>query len=163
MDSENREPVEIPDDVLTDIYRHAREEFPNECCGWLVGQKAGSRILRARRATNAYTQESLPLAGQRTKERAYVIAGSDLMELNNTLDDAEPPRVIYHSHPVGKAYFSETDQSVARSPWGDGPAYPVQQLVIGIDEERVVEARLFGWDEESEMYVEIAFIEGKEI
>ena len=54
-----------------------------------------------------------------------------------------PAKVIFHSHPNGRAYFSPTDREVATSPWGDGPAYPVQQLVVGITETRVEEAAPF--------------------
>ena len=68
--------------------------------------------------------------------------------------------MIYHSHPNGQAYFSPTDRQVAASPWGDGPAYPVQQLVVGIDENRVVEAALFTWSDSHGGFVEIARYEG---
>ena len=49
---------------------------------------------------------------------------------------------------------------MATSPWGDGPAYPVQQLVVGIDGERVVAAALFDWDDNAGGFVEIARFEG---
>ena len=68
--------------------------------------------------------------------------------------------VIYHSHPNGQAYFSPTDRQVAASPWGDGPAYPVQQLVVGIDEHRVVEAALFAWSDDEDGFVELLRYEG---
>ena len=155
--------MNIPDEVLNDIYRHARDEFPNECCGWLVGPRDAREVSRARPATNAYKPELLPTGDTRTAERAYVMEEHDIFELYQTLDGDEPPKVIYHSHPTGKAYFSETDQMVARSPWGDGPAYPVMQLVIGLDGERVVESRLFAWSDADGKYVEVATLPGKEI
>ena len=34
-------PLAIPDDVLADIYAHARATFPAECCGWLAGPRDG--------------------------------------------------------------------------------------------------------------------------
>ena len=112
---------------------------------------------------NAYQPSAHPTAPDRTAETAYVIDGADLIELNRTMDDPEPPLVIYHSHPNGRAYFSETDRRVATDPWGDGPVYPVRQLVIGIDAERVVEARLFGWDDAEKGFTEIASFDGSEI
>ncbi|MBT5253111.1 MAG: hypothetical protein HOL69_05565, partial [Chloroflexi bacterium] len=51
----------------------------------------------------------------------------------------------------------------ASDPWGDGPAYPVHQIVIGIDSDRVVEARQFAWNEQTEDFVEIAEYEGLDI
>jgi proteasome lid subunit RPN8/RPN11 len=73
--------------------------------------------------------------------------------------------VIYHSHPNGRAYLSETDRAVATSPpeWGGGPAYPVQQLVMGIDGGRVVDSALFAWSDEDDGYVEIARYKGAEV
>ena len=155
--------MNIPDDILAEIYTHAREEFPNECCGWLTGPRGSGGVTRVRRAVNAYQPTSHPTAPDRTAETAYVIDGDDLLELNRDLDGPEPPRVIYHSHPNGRAYFSPTDQRIAADPWGDGPAYPVQHLVVGINAGRVVESRLHRWDDGRKEYVEVASFDGAEI
>jgi proteasome lid subunit RPN8/RPN11 len=146
----------IPADVLAEVYAHARAAFPAECCGWLAGPRAAAAVTRARPCTNAYDPAAHPTADDRTAETAYVISGDDLITLSRELDGAEPPRVIYHSHPNGRAYFSETDRRVATDPWGDGPMLPVQQLVVGIDAERVVEAAMFAWDDGAGGFVEIA-------
>ena len=152
----------IPPVLLEDVYRHARETFTDECCGWLSGPRDGDAVTRVRRAHNAYAPEAHPTADDRSAETAYVIEGRELLELDRDLEEsAEPPRVIYHSHPNGRAYFSDTDRRVALDPWGSGPLYPVQQLVVGIDAERVVEAKLFAWD--GEAFVEIAALAGAEI
>ena len=92
-----------------------------------------------------------------------MITGDDLLTLNRSFDTDLPAQVIYHSHPNGRAYFSPTDQKMATSPWGDGPAYPVQQLVVGVDQHRVVEAALFAWSDEDRGFVEIARYEGAAI
>ena len=156
-------PVEISRELLTEIYRHAREDFPAECCGWLVAKKGSPSVTRVRRCHNAVTPGEHPAAPDRNAETAYVIAGVELFELSRALDGDEPPRVIYHSHPNGRAYFSATDRRVATDPWGSGPMYPVAQLVIGIDEQRVVEAKLFAWDDATSGFVEVAEFAGMEI
>src|SRR5262245_34109905 len=120
------------------VFAEARAAFPHECCGWITDE--GVRPCR-----NAQSAGEHPTQAARGAESAYVIAGQDLIEFNRAFDGPAPPRVIYHSHPNGRAYFSSTDRDVARSPWGDGPAYPVQQLVVGLDEHRVVESALFEW------------------
>ncbi|MCH8313933.1 MAG: hypothetical protein IID17_13215 [Nitrospinae bacterium] len=66
-------------------------------------------------------------------------------------------------HNDGLFALSETDRQVATSPWGDEPAYPVQQVVIGINEQRVVETAHFAWSEEEKGFVEIARYAGAEI
>tara|TARA_A100001037_G_scaffold301728_1_gene331866 strand:+ start:6639 stop:7124 length:486 start_codon:yes stop_codon:yes gene_type:complete len=148
--------IQITDDLLHDLYRHAREVFPLECCGWLEGSWDQNVARSSRQCENKQNEGNHPTAAARTAETAYVIEGPDLLEFNNKLDSKSPPVVIYHSHPNGKAYLSETDRQVATSPWGDGPSYPVQQLVIGIDAESVVEAALFAWSTTQEEFVEVA-------
>ena len=160
------EPVEIPDNILAEVYRHAREEFPNECCGWLTGPKDAATVVGVRRAANAYNRSSHPTAPDRSAETAYVIDGQDLLELNRSFDDSDSstyPLVIYHSHPNGRAYFSPTDRKVATSPWSDGPVYPAQQLVVGIDADRIVVARLYDWNDQKKDFVEVAVYEGSDV
>ena len=156
-------PLNVPGEVLLAVYREARAAFPAECCGWLTGPAGGDGVDMIRPAVNAQDGGAHPTVSERTAERAYVLNSGDLLALNASLDSDTPARIIYHSHPNGQAYFSDTDRTVAASPWGDGPAYPVQQLVVGIDAERVVESALFGWDEDAGGFVELARYEGAEI
>ncbi len=133
---------------LADVVAHALETFPAECCGWLTADTV-------RRCANA---QATPGAGGiegRGAETAYVIGGADLLALNRAFDGATPPTAIYHSHPNGRAYFSATDRGVAMSPWGDGPAYPAQQLVVGVLEGRAVEWALFAWADGAGDFVEV--------
>lgn len=138
-------PVRPPPDVLDVVYAEARRAFPAECCGFLVGPRGTEGVTRARPCANAQEAGRHPTAAARGAETAYVIAGDDLLALARSLDGPEPAKVIYHSHPNGRAYFSATDQAVATDPWGEGPMYPVRQMVVGLDAERVVEAAMFEW------------------
>lgn len=154
--------VAIPRALLEEVYREARRAYPAECCGWLSGAKDGAAAeLRACRNQQADGQH--PTAPERGAETAYVIAGDDLLELARSIDGPRPPLVIYHSHPNGRAYLSATDVTVASSPWGDGPAYPVQQLVVGIDAGSIREAALFAWSDAQGGFVEVARFEGASI
>ncbi len=157
------EPLEIPAEIMDAVFRQAREAFPAECCGWLSGPSEGTAVNEIRPVINDQASGNHPTVAERTAESAYVFSTADLLELNNSLDTDTPARIIYHSHPNGRAYLSDTDRTVATSPWGDGPAYPVQQLVVGIDGERVAEAALFDWDDDAGGFVEIARFEGAAI
>ena len=119
-------PLEIPPAILEAVYRESRNAFPFECCGWLAGDKDGSSVSVVRQYINAQDAGTHPMAPERGAETAYVFTSAELRDLNRSLDTAAPARIIYHSHPNGQAYLSETDRGVAISPWGDGPAYPVQ-------------------------------------
>lgn len=157
------EPLEIPAEIMLAVFRQARGSFPAECCGWLNGPADGTSVTGIRPVANDQESGNHPTVAERTAESAYVFSTADLLELNNSLDTETPARIIYHSHPNGRAYLSDTDRTVATSPWGDGPAYPVQQLVVGIDGERVVEAALFDWDDGAGDFAEIARFEGADI
>ena len=156
-------PVAIPPPLLAEVYREARRAFPSECCGWLAGRRAEPAVSELRACTNQQVDGQHPTAPARGAETAYVIAGDDLLALVRSLDGARPARVIYHSHPNGRAYLSAVDREVATSPWGDGPTYPVQQLVVGIDQVTVREAALFGWSDQRGEFVELARFAGMEV
>ena len=156
-------PVAIDRGLLERVYQEARKSYPAECCGWIAGPRGEARATHLRTCTNAQAGGEHPTQANRGLDTAYVIAGADLLALNRELDGDEPAKLIYHSHYNGRAYFSETDHEVATSPWGDGPLYPVQQLVIGISPERVEEAALFAWSDQHGGFVEIARFEGAEI
>ena len=156
-------PLEIPRLILEEVFQEARKSFPAECCGWLAGPQNGSAVTGVRRCVNAQASGTHPKTPERGAENAYVFTAKDVIALNDSLDTAEPALIIYHSHPNGQAYLSETDRGVAASPWGDGPAYPVQQLVVGIDSRRVVEAALFAWSDQENGFAEIARYPGAEV
>jgi proteasome lid subunit RPN8/RPN11 len=148
-------PIDVPRGLLVQTFEQARRAFPAECCGWLTGASDG-RVDAMRPCVNQQDAGDHPTAADRSAETAYVIAGDDLIAFSKAFDGAAPPRIIYHSHPHGRAYLSDTDREVATSPWGDGPAYPVQQLVVGLDAERVVEAALFAWSDDDGGFIEVA-------
>jgi proteasome lid subunit RPN8/RPN11 len=156
-------PLNIPSRLLEEVYREARLTFPAECCGWLAGPVDRAEVSIVRQCVNAQDSGTHPTTPDRGAETAYVITGEDLLELNRSFDTDSPAQIIYHSHPNGRAYLSPTDREVATSPWGDGPAYPVQQLVVGVDPHRVVEAALYAWSDEDEGFVEIARYAGAAI
>ena len=159
------EPLMIPSEILEAVYREARAAFPAECCGWLTGPALGDVVDAIRPATNAQESDALIPVPDRTSERAYSLNFADARALDDSFSSETPARVIYHSHPNGRAYFSETDREVATQPpgWGEGPVFPVQQLVVGIDAERVVEAALFDWSEEAAGFVEMARFDGADV
>ena len=159
-------PLEVPRDILEAIYRQARREYPDECCGWLSGDKHGDAVTTVRACVNMQAQGNHPIAPGRTPEKAYVFGPDDLKGLDESFHTDTPARIIYHSHPNGRrAYFSEIDKKAAKSPFRipgepEQPAYPVQQLVIGIDAHRVIDAALYDWSDDDGDFIEIARFEG---
>ena len=71
-----------------------------------------------RSCENAQDSGTHPTQAARGAETAYVITGSDLLSLNQSLDSDAPAKVIFHSHPNGRAYFSPTDREGCHQPLG---------------------------------------------
>ena len=132
----------ISDELLAQVYAHARADFPAECCGYVTA----TRVVRCR---NAQADGEHPIAPDRGADTGFVIAGAELFAFARAFDTADPPLVVYHSHTNGRAYFSRVDQAMAA-----GPAYPVEHLVVGITAEGLTEAAQFAWS--GAAYVEVA-------
>ena len=91
--------VTIADDALMHIEQHAREAYPDECCGALIA-RAG-RIVRAVRLPNTTA------GGARRRFRIgpsdYRLAEQEAREIDGTLAG------FYHSHPDNPARPSQHD------------------------------------------------------
>lgn len=142
--------VAIPADVLAAIYAHALACFPDECCGYLTGASPAS-VDAAVPCTNAQAAGDHPLVPERGADGGFVIAGAELLAFARGFDGPTPPRILYHSHPNGRAYFSAVDRALAA-----GPAYPVQHVVIGVAAGAVTEVAQFAWSADAGDHVEIA-------
>lgn len=142
----------ISPEHLQAIYRQARAEFPRECCGYLVGEGSDAELVPC---TNRQDQLHAldPDAFPRTAENGYNIGGKELLQLTRSLDGERPARIVYHSHPRVGAYFSEEDTRAAIA-----ADWPVDYLVIDVQEHEVVEAVLFR--RQGERYERIARFEG---
>jgi len=141
--------IAIPPDVLAAVYAHARATFPDECCGYLVGPRDAAAVDQAIACRNAQPDGLHPTAPERGADSGFVIAGAELFAFARSLDGPRPARVVYHSHPGGRAYFSAVDRDVART-----AGYPVQHLVIGVTADAVTEAAQYA--EEAGDFVEVA-------
>jgi len=137
--------VRIPDDLCEAIYAHAQAAFPAECCGYLVGVAGGETVDEAVACANVHG------AGD---DRAFAIDGAELLAFARTFRSSRPARIVYHSHPNGRAYFSATDRAIAATP--DGPTYDVQHLVVGVSAAGATEAAQFEWSVEARDFVEVA-------
>ncbi|HFE44495.1 MAG TPA: sulfurylase [Nannocystis exedens] len=150
-------PLAIPSAALHDLYRHARAEFPNECCGYLMGE---GDSLTVRRCTNRQDQLHAldPKTHPRTAANGYNIGGRELLDLVRSFEGENPVTVIYHSHPRVGAYFSEEDARAAIE-----AGMPVDYLIIDAQESTIVEAKLFRRDPATQGYICIGRYEGAPI
>ena len=93
--------MKITDAQLKQIYAHAQETYPYECCGFLLGTFADGGLVReVRSATN------------QNKERTdrFIIAPEEFAQTQAAADEAELDIIgIYHSHPDWPPIPSQTD------------------------------------------------------
>jgi len=81
---------------------HAREAYPNECCGAMLGAIDADKTVRAAmRLENAF-------AGAQAAR--YELRPEDLLAADKAARERSMDLIgIYHSHPDCDAYFSKTD------------------------------------------------------
>jgi proteasome lid subunit RPN8/RPN11 len=144
-------PIEIPASVRSQMYAHALALFPAECCGYLIGPRDGTAVDAIVTCRNAQADGDNPLVPDRPPETGFVIAGAELLAFAHAFDSEQPPRIVYHSHGNGLAYLSDVDRKLA-----DGPAYPVQHVVIGVAGGEVTEVAQYAWSDAANDHVEIA-------
>lgn len=155
----DKEPLPVFSQALLDqLYRHAEETYPEECCGMLLGSKLASGLGAVRKCKNVYDiyHQEDPEQFPRTSKTAYLIDPAELLQIQKELRVQEKEiKVIYHSHVDVGAYFSEEDKRVATF---DGePVFPgVAYLVISCARGHSEGAALFMWDEKRRDFVKSA-------
>jgi proteasome lid subunit RPN8/RPN11 len=94
--------VRISRAAWDELVAHARDEAPNECCGYLSGRDGA--VEQVFRATN-----------ERASPYGYELDHKSLFAVNE-LDDEGFEVGIYHSHPRSAAEPSQTDINLANYP-----------------------------------------------
>jgi len=82
---------------------HARQTYPNECCGAMLGTiQNGQKLVRV-----AMPLENAFAGAQATR---YELRPEDLLAADKAARERQMDLIgIYHSHPDCDAYFSKTD------------------------------------------------------
>lgn len=138
----------IPKKFLQEIFRYAENDYPNECCGMILGFSGCAEFSRVKAFKNVqdeyHAQE--PKIFPRTSRQAYFMDPKELLALQKELRaSGEEIRVIYHSHIDVPAYFSEEDKRLALG--GGAPLYPeVDYLIVSVTQKKASEACLYAWD-----------------
>ena len=98
--------LQISQAIVNAILEQSRVEYPDECCGVILG-KIGSDI----------PERLKPMINTAHSPTFYEFDSKDLLALYRELDDNdEEIVVIYHSHTETQAYPSRTDISYASEP-----------------------------------------------
>jgi [CysO sulfur-carrier protein]-S-L-cysteine hydrolase len=98
--------LEISGEIAQEILAQSRAEYPDECCGVILGPAGSGKALRHKPMVNAAHSPTF-----------YEFDPKDLLALYREVDDQdEEIVVIYHSHTETEAYPSRTDITYAAEP-----------------------------------------------
>ena len=146
----------IPDSYLRAIFEQAEREYPNECCGIILGRTETldklTRLKPCRNVQDEYHKKD-PENFPRTAAHAYFIEPKELLLIQKeTRHYGECMRVIYHSHVDAAAYFSAEDERMAVS--SGEPVYPgVDYLVVSVMAGKTEDSRLYSWDSAKRKFI----------
>ena len=98
--------LEISQAIVDAILEQSRAEYPDECCGAVLGPAGSGKALRLK-----------PMVNSAHSPTFYEFDPKDLLALYREVDDSdEEIVVIYHSHTETEAYPSRTDIAYAGEP-----------------------------------------------
>jgi len=95
--------IRIESAPWAEMVAHARETYPNECCGAMLGSTDGEQkgVRVAIRLRNAF---------EGAQASRYELRPEDLLAADKAARERNMDLIgIYHSHPDCDAYFSKTD------------------------------------------------------
>jgi proteasome lid subunit RPN8/RPN11 len=117
--------VQVDEALVAEMVAHARDEAPNECCGFVAARDGVA--VEVRRAVN---QAASPLKFE-----------VDGLEVMRALDDFEVAGAelgaIYHSHTRTEPYPSQTDINFAAN-WPG-----VEWIIVGLDRQGEATVRTY--------------------
>jgi len=103
--------MRIPQALVDEMFAHAREDLPNECCGMVAGRDGeATEVIRVENAAASPLRYEMEPKAQYEAWKSIEDDGRDLL-------------AIYHSHTKSAAYPSQTDVNQA-------VAWPDQVYVI---------------------------------
>jgi len=137
--------VALPSALLKDMKTHARELYPDECCGFLISNSVGTpeasgrSVVALERARNEFEGE---------RGRRFLIPSSELRDVERRRA-REGAAVVgfYHSHPDHPARPSAFDQAHAW-PW-------YSYIVLSVTSTGEVAVGAFELDPDSSTFQEV--------
>jgi proteasome lid subunit RPN8/RPN11 len=131
--------------LLEEVEAHAREAYPSECCGFLLGPAdAPGRLDGVQREVNE-ADKYHRLDPERFPRTSRTYFKMNELRAARTFDAqasaGRPVKVIYHSHCDAGAYFSDEDAATFSS--RGELQWPCAFLVVSVMEGQVRDRRLW--------------------
>ncbi len=141
-----------PQDIKI-MYDHAVDQYPNECCGIIIGKSDEPEKTEVRRCANIQHElkERYPHLYQRDADTGYFVDPKELIAaFKDAADNGLDVIGFYHSHPNHDPYWSKEDHRAAMWAGTDEPSFPgAFHVVVSIYDGVVRGAAMFIWDPQS--------------
>lgn len=137
------EPAVLPTAVLNEIFAHAREADPEECCGLILGtpETRYQQVVRCRNDMTAWHQRD-PANYPRDGRQGFYMSELDYLRAEEEARArGQQITCVYHSHVECAAYFSEMDQDFALQELFPFP--DADHLVVAVIGGKVADQSLF--------------------
>ena len=125
-------PAIVPGFIMQELYAHARDAAPEECCGLITGTD-DVFFATSHRITNIMTKMHVadPDAYPRDSHEAYYMAEKEVLAVIQGAEErGEKVTAVYHSHVGSGVYLSDEDLAYAEHPLFPFPG--AAQLVISV-------------------------------
>lgn len=143
--------------VFDTIIAQAERDFPDETCGFIIGD---GRAFEVRPITNIQNAKHRadPAAFPRDARTAFLMEPKEHLAVLNEVDQRKLElTAVFHSHPDHDAYFSATDRASACLFDPTEPDYPATfHIVMSIRAGKFARAAAFGWDATAKDFIEQA-------
>lgn len=137
------EPAVIPAPVLNEVFAHARESDPEECCGLITGDERlrHRTVVRCRNDMTLHHRRD-PAGHPRDGSEGFYMNEEDYLRAEDEAEArGEAITCVYHSHVGCGAWFSELDQEFAEQPLFPFPG--ADHLVVSVIGGKVVDQALY--------------------
>ncbi|MCG6552149.1 MAG: M67 family metallopeptidase [Candidatus Magnetominusculus sp. LBB02] len=138
----------IHKDCLDEMFRHAQQAYPEECCGVILDGGQRQVVRRFENIQNRLHKED-PLRYPFSAAIAYTVDRAEAEAAFSSMrENGQTLCAFYHSHPDHPAYFSDEDKA-AQTALGE-PEFPdTAQIVISVGREGINGVKCFRWNPET--------------
>jgi proteasome lid subunit RPN8/RPN11 len=144
----------IQNSILDQIFQHAIDQYPQECCGMISGIGDTQQVHFCKNIQNQLHQED-PALNPRDATTAYQI---DRAEAEVIFAEAKEKKeeiiAFFHSHIEHDAYFSDIDVA-AQTVFGE-PEFPnALHVVVSVKKRKISDIKCYKWDKTSGDFVTV--------
>ncbi len=147
----------LPNNILKEVYDHAEQEYPSECCGWILKELNGNYNYIASQNLQDKYHKFDPNAYPRTSKDAFLMNTLKLSkDIEQTQKRGGSLYCIVHSHIHVGAYFSKEDKKQMAEPDRSKTIYPSEfYLVVNVNEAgKVDQNAVFYFDQIAKDFLE---------